>query len=50
MAVFGGLGGHSNHDDIVNLLDGLDDLDLPDPRPVVDDSLEHILKIIRCVP
>jgi len=44
MAVFGGLGGHSNHDDVGDLLDGLDDLDPPDLRPVVDDSLEHILE------
>ena len=43
LAVLGGLGGHSNHDDIGNLLDGLNDLDPPDLRPVVDDSLEHIL-------
>ena len=44
MAVVVGLGGHSNHDDIGDLLDGLDDLDPPDLRPVVDDSLEHILE------
>ena len=44
MAVFDDLGGHSNHNDIGDLLDGLGDLDLLDLRPVVNDSLEHILE------
>ena len=44
MAVFGGLDGHSNHDDIGDLLDGLDNLDPPDLCPVVGYSLEHILE------
>ena len=43
LAVIGGLDGNFNHDDIVDLLDGLDNLNPTDLCPVVDDSLEHIV-------
>ena len=45
LAVLGGLGGHSNHDVIGNLLDGLSDLDPPDLRPVVANRTDSLSKV-----